>query len=93
MTAAQGWNLTIATMLLLRGPQAYLVPSGWQQTSSKSPLLWSPSLELRVGTPLESCKEVAPNVFERRWTAGHARVDCNARDTNNVDARLAFPRS
>lgn len=94
LTTAQGWNLTIATMLLLRGPEAYLVPSGWQQTSSTSPLLWSPSLELHVGTPLGSCKETAPNVFERRWSTGRARVDCNVRSLeNNVDTLLAFPRS
>lgn len=94
MTASQGWNLSIATLLLLRGPRAYLVPSGWQQTSATSPLLWSNSLELDVGTPLGSCKETAPNVFERQWTAGHVRVDCNVRDAEHVVGTvLAFPPS
>ena len=64
-------NQTIAAFLVARPPVAFL-GSRWQDDK------WSPLFNLDVGEPTGLCAEAAPGVFERAWTRGTARLDCNA---------------
>jgi hypothetical protein len=73
------WELSIATLLLLRKGQGWLVSDWWFPTSNTTPLAWSPLLDMDVGTPSEaSCVEDAqhPGVFSRKWSGGEVRLDC-----------------
>lgn len=64
-------NQTIAAFFITRPPVAFL-GSRWQDDK------WSPLFELDAGEPAGLCVEAAPGVFERAWTRGTARLDCNA---------------
>ena len=74
--ASVRWRLSLATFLVLRGPQAWLVLSDWQQTGATTPLLWTADLDRDVGTPTGECEETRPGVFSRTWSYGTASVDC-----------------
>ena len=76
---AGSWELSIATLLLLRKERGWLVNGWWQGTSNSTPLAWSPLLDKDVGLPTEaSCAEDVqhPGVFSRRWSVGEVRLDC-----------------
>jgi hypothetical protein len=73
------WELSIATLLLLRKEQGWLVSDWWQGTSNTTALAWSPLLDKDMGVPSDtSCTEDAqhPGVFSRNWSAGEVRLDC-----------------
>lgn len=65
-------NATVAAFLIVRPPHAYL---GWSWESDDSK--WDPIFLLQAGTPTSLCTTTAPGVFERQWTNGVARLDCN----------------
>ena len=88
--ATSKWRLTIGTLLLLRGRDAWIVASDWQQTSASTSLLWSESLERDAGAPAGECIEEAPGVFSRQWSAGLVRIDCAAVPADGV--RLPWDR-
>ena len=74
------WQLSIATLLLLRQERGWIAPAFWLPTSATTPLPWSDELDRDVGTPKDGhCAEdpTLPGVFRRMWTAGEASVDCN----------------
>jgi hypothetical protein len=74
------WQLTIATLLLLRQERGWVVSDWWQGTSSTVPLAWSDDLDRDVGVPSDQhCSEDPrqSGVFTRQWTGGPVRVDCN----------------
>ncbi len=71
------WELSIATLLLLRKEQGWLVNGWWQGTSNTTALAWSPLLDTDMGVPSEaSCTEQQPGVFSRKWSVGEVRLDC-----------------
>ena len=66
------WRLSVATFLLLRPLQAWLVTSTWIDGPE---ILWDSSLELDVGEPLGNCTQRG-SVFTRQWSRGSVRIDC-----------------
>lgn len=74
-------NQTLAAFLVVRPPHAYL---GWAWESGDEK--WTDLFLLQPGEPAGPCAETAPGVFERAWTAGVARLDCN-----KWEADLPFP--
>eukprot|EP00937_MAST-01D_sp_MAST-1D-sp2_P007467 g7467.t1 len=67
----------LARFLLVRGPYAYI---GWQWVGCRDVYERPPELENDYGTPVDAvCHETAPGtgVYEREWTAGTVRMDCN----------------
>ena len=65
----------LARFLLVRGPYAYI---GWQWVGCRDSYERPPALEHDYGVPVEAvCREVSQGVFERRWTSGLVRMDCN----------------
>jgi hypothetical protein len=76
---AGSWELSIASLLLLRQERGWLVTDWWQGTSAATPLAWSDDLERDVGVPSEAhCSENAqhPGRFSRTWSGGEVRLDC-----------------
>ena len=74
------WELSIATLLLLRQERGWLAPAFWPPTSPTIPLPWSDELDRDVGSPKDRhCSEdpARPGVFRRMWSAGEASVDCS----------------
>jgi hypothetical protein len=73
------WNLSIATLLLLRQESGWIAPAWWLPTSATTPLPWSDDLDRDVGIPKDlHCSENAQTgVFRRMWSGGQASVDCN----------------
>ena len=74
------WQLSIATLLLLRQESGWLAPAWWLPTSNATPVPWSDDLDRDVGTPKEAhCSEdpKKAGVFRRQWSAGEVSVDCN----------------
>ena len=74
------WQLSIATLLLLRQERAWIAPAFWLPTSATTPLPWTPDLDRDVGTPKDNyCSEdpKKAGVFRRLWSAGEVSVDCN----------------
>jgi len=80
-TAAPDVNQTVAAFLIARPPHAYL---GWSWESGDEK--WNDIFYLQAGEPTGLCAQTAPGVFERAWTGGVARLDCNA-----WTADLPFP--
>ena len=74
-------NQSVAAFLIVRPPNGYL---GWGWYSSDKD--WDPIFLLQPGTPLGLCAEGPEGVFARGWSAGVARLDCNA-----WRAELPFP--
>ena len=66
------WRLAVATFLLLRPLQAWLVTSTWIDGPE---ILWDSSLELDVGEPVGNCTQRG-SVFTRQWSRGTVRIDC-----------------
>ena len=65
----------LARFLLVRGPYAYI---GWQWVGCRDVYERPSELENNYGTPVDKvCHEVSSGVFEREWTAGVVRMDCN----------------
>ena len=65
----------LARFLLVRGPYAYI---GWQWVGCRDTYPRPPELENDYGTPVDAvCAEVSPGVYERAWTSGTVRMDCN----------------
>jgi hypothetical protein len=65
----------LARFLLVRGPYAYI---GWQWVGCRDSYERPPELELDFGTPIDAvCHETSSGVFERKWTSGMVRMDCN----------------
>jgi hypothetical protein len=74
------WQLSIATLLLLRQERGWLAPAFWLPTSATVPLPWSNDLDRDVGTPKDAhCFEdpKQAGLFRRMWSAGEVSVDCN----------------
>ena len=75
------WELSIATLLLLRQERGWIVSDWWQGTSSTVPLAWNDDLDRDVGTPTEKhCTEDSPDnmgVFTRQWSGGKVQVNCS----------------
>ena len=74
--------------LLVRGKYAWIGTSWLGCVSGSDPPSPGPGakgkytfpdiLHTDVGTPVDSvCKETAPGVFERKWSKGSVRMDCN----------------
>ena len=75
----RGGNATLAAFLVTRPPFGY-IGSGWLYCDSgDNPPKhhWDPLWDLDTGVPLELCSERNPAVFSRRWSGGHAELDCN----------------
>ena len=78
----------IAMFLLVRGAYAWLGtawmgPCPWTAGACQGQhgkYKWHKELEAQVGAPVDAvCKETATaGVFERQWTEGVVRMDCNA---------------
>lgn len=65
----------LARFLLVRGPYAYI---GWQWVGCRDSYERPPELERDYGTPVdEVCHEASSGVFDRKWTTGTVRMDCN----------------
>jgi hypothetical protein len=65
----------LARFLLVRGAYAWI---GWQWVGCRDSYERPPELELDFGTPVDAvCREVAPGVFEREWSTGTVRMNCN----------------
>jgi hypothetical protein len=65
----------LARFLLVRGPYSYI---GWQWVGCSDSYDRPPQLEHDYGVPVDAvCREAAPGVFEREWTSGMVRMDCN----------------
>jgi hypothetical protein len=79
------YQLSIASLLLLRQERAWFVTSVWQQTSNTSTragvtpstLIWTPDLDRDVGKPLGRCVESSPGRFSREWSSGTVAIDCS----------------
>ncbi len=68
------YNTTLAAFLIGRGPLAF-IGYGW----NGGPLpAWESIWDTDVGTPVGLCKEAAPGVFVRTWSAGSAGINCNS---------------
>jgi hypothetical protein len=76
----------IAMFLLVRGAYAWIGtawmgPCPWTAGECQhqhGKYQWHTELESNVGTPVDAaCSEVSDGVFERRWSAGVVRMDCN----------------
>ena len=74
------WELSIATLLLLRQESGWIAPAFWLPTSAATPLPWSHDLDRDVGIPQDDhCTEdmAQAGVFRRMWSGGEASVDCS----------------
>ena len=78
------YQLSIASLLLLRQERAWVVTAAWQQTSNASvfagrrgALIWTPDFDRDVGQPLGRCVESSPGRFEREWSSGTVSIDCS----------------
>jgi hypothetical protein len=74
------WQLSIATLLLLRQERGWLVSDWWQGTSNITALAWVSDLDRDVGSPTEKhCAEepTRAGVFSRQWSGGKVTVDCS----------------
>ena len=67
----------LARFLLVRGAYAYI---GWQWVGCRDTYERPPELENDYGVPVDAvCRETGggSGVYERQWTAGTVRMDCN----------------
>ena len=65
-------NATVAAFLITRPPYAYL-GYAWESSDAN----FSQLFYLAVGEPAGLCAEGPPGVFQRPWSAGVPRLDCN----------------
>jgi len=82
MDAGGADNQTIAAFLIARAPISY-IGKGWESDDSS----WHDVFLLQPGEPMGACTETMSGVFTRQWTAGVAKLDCNA-----WSSELPFPR-
>ena len=68
----------IATMLLGRGAYAWLGYNFAGSMPQQNMAPWPALLDTDVGVPVGNCSETHPGVFERNYSAGIVRLDCQA---------------
>ena len=73
-------NQTVAAFLITRPPYAY-VGYSWESSDAN----FSSLFYLAVGEPTGLCAEGPPGVFQRPWSLGMPRLDCNS-----FEAELPF---
>ena len=83
-------NVSVASFLIARPAYAWLgYGAGQYQPKWNDAFLWD------VGEPVGACAQTAPGVFEREWTYGTARLDCNSYTAsvpcNPADAQCGQP--
>ena len=66
-----------ATLLLGRGPFAWLGYNFAGRMPQDNMAAWPAVLDADVGVPTGNCSEPLVGVFERRFSRGMARLDCN----------------
>ena len=66
------FNESLASFLITRPPIGYF-GFGWPSDTTN----WRPEFLWDIGEPGGACAETAPGVFERPWTHGTVRLDCN----------------
>ena len=66
-------NVSVASFLVVRPAYAWLGYGAGVWTPR-----WNDAFLWDVGLPVGNCTQTAPGVFEREWTYGTARVDCNS---------------
>ena len=69
-------NASLASFLVTRPPHAFW-GHGWDGKPNDQ-VDWMEEFLWDVGQPLGQCSEVSAGVFERPWSYGVARLDCNA---------------
>lgn len=83
-------NVSIASFLIVRPAYAWLgYGAGYYTPRWNDAFLWD------VGAPTSDCTQTSPGVFERAWTYGVARMDCNSFSAlvpcNPVDSTCGEP--
>jgi hypothetical protein len=63
---------SVAGFLIIRPPIAYL-GFGWESDNRN----WDPIFLTQIGEPSSYCAQTSPGVFERSWTYGSVKLDCN----------------
>ena len=65
-------------MLLGRGAYAWLGYNFAGSMPQQNMAPWPALLDTDVGVPVGNCSETHPGVFERNYSAGIVRLDCQA---------------
>lgn len=83
-------NMSVAAFLIVRGPFSLIgAPKSAIEGRNYSDPIFR-AFRLDTGTPTGECVESSASVFQRRWSRGHATVDC-AKGTATLDFGL-LPR-